>query len=65
MNQQVGPGKKKKRTKSVYHTWQELSITESVINNINKYRMIEEYTRKNVYEIVSFAIENKKNETWY
>ena len=32
LNVQKGRRKKKRRPKSVYHTWQELTITESVIN---------------------------------
>ena len=65
LNVQKSRKKKKRRSKSLYHTWQELTITESVINNINKCKTIEEHTRKNIYEIVNFAIENKKDETWY
>ena len=64
-SQQLRPRRRKKRNKSAYKKWQELSITESVIDNINKHRMIEEQTRKNVYEIICFAIRNKKDETLF
>ena len=59
------PKEKRSRENSKTHQQkrQEDYITEGVKAKINRHRMIEEQTRPNVYEIIRFAICNKRDMT--
>ena len=58
---------KEKRSRENSKTYQQKRqedyITEGVKVKINRHRLIEEQTRPNVYEIIRFAISNKRDMT--
>lgn len=51
----------RKRVKSNHAILQEISISEAVKDKLNRHKLIEDYTRKNIFEMVVFALKYRKD----